>query len=236
MNILLLRTLLNHHLEIKKDILEQGAILQRDKKTYAVAPHIPGGIITDSNILRKMADVLDKYNAAAIKVTSSQRLALIGIQEDDLDAVWNELGMEKGCPIGSCVRSVRICPAQTFCKRAQQDTVSLGLEIDKMYHGMDLPAKFKIAVSGCPNSCSENAARDLGVMGNNKGYTIVIGGSAGVLPRIADKLTENITREEVVPLVEKVIKYYKENARKYERFGRMIERIGIEKVKDDLLG
>ena len=37
-------------MEIKKDILEQGAILQRDKKTYAVAPHIPGGIITDSNL------------------------------------------------------------------------------------------------------------------------------------------------------------------------------------------
>lgn len=222
-------------MEIKKDILEQGAILQRDKKTYAIAPHIPGGIITDSNILRKIADAFDKYGAEAIKVTSSQRLAIVGVQEDDLDALWNDLGMEKGCPIGNRVRSVRICPAQTFCKRAQQDTVSLGLEIDKKYHGMELPAKFKIAVSGCPNSCSENAVRDLGVMGTNKGYTIVIGGSAGVVPRLSDKLAENITREEVLPLVEKIIEYYKENARKYERFGRMIDRVGFEKVKEDLL-
>lgn len=222
-------------MEVKKDILEQGAILQRDKKTYAIAPHIPGGIITDSNLLRKMADAFDKYGAEAIKVTSSQRLAIVGVQEDDLHALWDDLGMEKGCPIGNCVRSVRICPAQTFCKRAQQDTVSLGLEIDKKYHGMELPAKFKIAVSGCPNSCSENAVRDLGVMGSNKGYTIVIGGSAGVLPRLADKLAENISREEVMPLVEKVIHYYQENGRKYERLGRMIERIGIDKVKNDML-
>ena len=222
-------------MEVKKDILEQGAILQRDKKTYAIAPHIPGGIITDSNLLRKMADAFDKYGAEAIKVTSSQRLAIVGVQEDDLHALWDDLGMGKGCPIGNCVRSVRICPAQTFCKRAQQDTVSLGLEIDKKYHGMELPAKFKIAVSGCPNSCSENAVRDLGVMGSNKGYTIVIGGSAGVLPRLADKLAENISREEVMPLVEKVIHYYQENGRKYERLGRMIERIGIDKVKSDIL-
>ena len=27
------------------DILEKGAILQRDKETFAVAPHIPGGFI-----------------------------------------------------------------------------------------------------------------------------------------------------------------------------------------------
>ena len=222
-------------MEVKKDILEQGAILQRDKKTYAIAPHIPGGIITDSNLLRKMADAFDKYGAEAIKVTSSQRLSIVGVQEDDLHALWDDLGMGKGCPIGNCVRSVRICPAQTFCKRAQQDTVSLGLEIDKKYHGMELPAKFKIAVSGCPNSCSENAVRDLGVMGSNKGYTIVIGGSAGVLPRLADKLAENISREEVMPLVEKVIHYYQENGRKYERLGRMIERIGIDKVKSDIL-
>ncbi len=222
-------------MEVKKDILEQGAILQRDKKTYAIAPHIPGGIITDSNLLRKMADAFDKYGAEAIKVTSSQRLAIVGVQEDDLHALWDDLGMGKGCPIGNCVRSVRICPAQTFCKRAQQDTVSLGLEIDKKYHGMELPAKFKIAVSGCPNSCSENAVRDLGVMGSNKGYTIVIGGSAGVLPRLADKLAENISREEVMPLVEKVIHYYQENGRKYERLGRMIERLGIDKVKSDIL-
>ena len=222
-------------MEVKKDILEQGAILQRDKKTYAIAPHIPGGIITDSNLLRKMADAFDKYGAEAIKVTSSQRLAIVGVQEDDLHALWDDLGMGKGCPIGNCVRSVRICPAQTFCKRAQQDTVSLGLEIDKKYHGMELPAKFKIAVSGCPNSCSENAVRDLGVMGSNKGYTIVIGGSAGVLPRLADKLAENISREEVMPLVEKVIHYYQENGRKYERLGRMIERLGIDKVKSDML-
>ncbi len=28
-----------------KDLLEKGAILQRDKETYAIAPHIAGGII-----------------------------------------------------------------------------------------------------------------------------------------------------------------------------------------------
>lgn len=220
----------------KKDRLDKGAIVQRDMETYAVAPHIPGGIILDSNVLRKLADVADKYGAQALKVTTAQRIAIVGIKEEDLDNVWKDLGMNPGHALGSCVRSVRICPATTFCKRAKQDAVSLGLELDKLYHGMELPSKFKIAVSGCPNSCSEPACKDLGVMGMPKGYTVMIGGNAGVVPRLADKIAKDLTHEEVLALVEKIIAYYKENAKPHERIGRMIDRIGLEEVKKGILG
>jgi NAD(P)H-nitrite reductase large subunit len=33
-----------------EDLLDKGAIIQREKETYAIAPHIPGGIITDFNL------------------------------------------------------------------------------------------------------------------------------------------------------------------------------------------
>ena len=39
-----------------RDMLEKGAILQRDG-TYAIAPHIPGGIITDPELLVRIANV-----------------------------------------------------------------------------------------------------------------------------------------------------------------------------------
>jgi len=45
---------------MKKDILEKGAILQWDRESYAIAPHIPGGI-ADTATLRKICDVADKY-------------------------------------------------------------------------------------------------------------------------------------------------------------------------------
>ncbi|MDF2636121.1 MAG: nasD 1 [Pelosinus sp.] len=222
--------------EAKKDLLEKGAVLQRDKKTYAIAPHIPGGIIFDVNILRKIADVAEKYGAQAVKLTSAQRIAIVGIEEDKIDEVWEELGMDKGHAVGLCVRSVKICPATHFCKRAQQDAVSIGLELDKRYHGMQLPSKFKMGVSGCLNSCSESAVKDLGLIGTPKGFTLLIGGSAGVKARIADVLQENVPAESVLDLVDKVVLYYKENAKTYERMGNMIQRLGLEKVKQDILG
>lgn len=222
-------------MEIKTDLLEKGAILQRDRETFAVVPHIPGGILLDFNYLRKIADVAEKYNAKALKFTTSQRLAIVGIKPEDIDNVWEELGMSKGAASGLCVRSIKICPSTHFCKLAQQDAVTIGLAMDERYHGMQLPSKFKIAVCGCMNSCTEPAVKDLGIMGTPKGYTIMIGGNAGIRPRIADVLIENVKPEEVLPIVDKIVEYYKQNARKYERFGKMIDRIGIEKVKQDIL-
>lgn len=222
-------------MEVKKDLLEKGAILQRDKNSYAIAPHIPGGIILDFNILRNIVDVAEKYGAQALKLTSAQRIAIVGIEEDKIDDAWEELGMEKGHAVGLCVRSVKICPATHFCKRAQQDAVTLGLEIDKRYHGMNLPSKFKIGVSGCMNSCSESAVKDLGLIGTSKGYTVMIGGNAGIKPRLADVLIENVAQDEVLPLIDKMVNYYKENGKNYERMGTMIQRLGLETIKQAVL-
>ena len=76
---------------MKTDLLEKGAILQRDKETYAIAPHLTAGIVTAD--LRNLADVAEKYNAAAIKVTGAQRIAIVGLKEEDLDDAWEDLGM-----------------------------------------------------------------------------------------------------------------------------------------------
>ncbi|WP_371369644.1 Nitrite reductase [NAD(P)H] [Sporomusa rhizae] len=223
-------------METKTDLLEKGAIVQRDKETYAIAPHIPGGVILDVNVLRKIADVSEKYGAKALKLTSAQRIAIVGIAEDKIDAAWEDLGLDKGAAIGLCVRSVKICPATHFCKRAQQDGLTLGLELDKLYHGLELPGKLKLGVSGCTNSCAESSVKDIGLIGTAKGWKIVIGGCAGARARIGDVLIEQVPQEEVLSIIEKVIAYYKENARKFERIGMMIDRLGLDTVKQGILG
>ncbi|MGL5513070.1 MAG: NAD(P)/FAD-dependent oxidoreductase, partial [Sporomusa sp.] len=134
-----------------------------------------------------------------------------------------------------CVRSVKICPATHFCKRAQQDGLTLGLEIDKLYHGMELPGKLKVGVSACTNSCSESWVKDIGLIGTAKGWKIVIGGCAGSRARIADLLVDGLPQAEVLPVMEKIIAYYKEAARKHERIGMMIDRLGLETVKQGIL-
>ncbi|MDP2216171.1 MAG: NAD(P)/FAD-dependent oxidoreductase [Methanolobus sp.] len=217
---------------MSKDLLEKGAILQRDQETYAIAPHIPGGIVSAQQ-LRKIADVAEKYNAATLKVTSSQRVAIVGLKEEDLDNAWEELGIKPGAAIGLCVRSIKICPGTTFCKRGQQDAVGLGLKLDELYHGMPLPSKFKMAVSGCANSCSEPAIKDIGVMGTPKGYTVMVGGNAAIKPRLADVIADELTEDEVLKLVDKIISFCKTNGSKH-RLGRAIDEMGIDSFKKEI--
>ncbi len=218
---------------MSKDILEKGAIVQRDKETFAIAPHIPGGIIAPAD-LRRIADVAEKYNAAVLKITSAQRIAIVGIKPEDIDSAWKDLGMKPGAAIGLCVRSVKICPGTTFCKRGQQDSVGVGLKLDEIYHGMSLPWKFKFGVSGCANSCAEPAVKDIGLIGTSKGWKMLVGGSSGVKPRIGQVLAENLSDEEALKLIDQVVDYYKEHAKK-QRLGEFIEEIGFEKFKQDIL-
>ncbi|QLC49351.1 NAD(P)/FAD-dependent oxidoreductase [Methanolobus zinderi] len=219
-------------MERSRDLLEKGAILQRDKQTYAIAPHLPGGIVSAEQ-MRKIADVAEKYDAATLKVTSSQRVAIVGLKEEDLDNAWDDLGIKPGAAIGVCVRSIKICPGTTFCKRGQQDSVGLGLKLDEKYHGMPLPSKFKMAVSGCANSCSEPAIKDIGIMGTRKGYTVMVGGNAALKPRIGDIIADELDEDEVLDLVDRIIKFTKNNDSKH-RLGRVIDEMGLDKFKEEV--
>lgn len=209
---------------------EKGAILQRDKETYAIAPHISCGVVTPE-LLRKLADVAEKYNAKAIKITGATRIAIVGIKEEDIDQIWQELGMTPGAAVGLCVRSVRACPGNTFCRIGQQDALGMGMKLDEIYHGMELPGKFKMSVSGCNLNCAESWVRDVGLFGKPKGWTLVIGGNVGADPRIAEELLTELDDEQALEAIEKVIGHYRENAKKGERLGKMIDRVGLEPFK-----
>jgi NAD(P)H-nitrite reductase large subunit len=214
---------------MKDNLPEKGAIVQRDRETYAIAPHLPGGLV-DPATLRKIADVAEKYGAAALKMTSAQRIAIVGLKEEDLDNVWADLDIKPGAAIGLCVRSVKFCPGTTFCKQGKQDAVGLGLKLDEKYHGMPMPSKLKMAVCGCPNSCAEPAIKDIGIMGTAKGYTLMVGGSAAAMPRLAEVVAKELSEEEVLEAVDKIFDFYKGSGTK-KRLGKYIEDIGLENFK-----
>jgi NAD(P)H-nitrite reductase large subunit len=210
---------------------EKGAILQRDKETYAIAPHIPCGLVTPQ-LLRTIADVAEKYDAQAIKITGATRVAIVGLKEADIDAAWDDLQLEKGAAVGLCVRSIRACPGTTYCRLGKQDALGIGMQLDSHYHSLQLPGKFKMAVSGCHLSCSESWVRDIGLIGHKEGWQLVIGGNVGAEPRIAQKLVTGLDDTRILDAIEKTIRCYQEHAKKGERLGKTIGRIGLTPFRD----
>lgn len=210
---------------------EKGAVLQIDKETYAIAPHTPCGVVTPE-LLRKIADAADKYGVKLMKITSAYRIGLFGVREEDVEAIWNDLGMDPGNLTGMCVRSVRACPGNTWCKLGQRDSLALGLKLDEIYHGMELVNKCKIAVSGCPINCAEGPVRDIGLYPQGKsGWVLLAGGNVGSRPRLARELLRGLGDEQAVAAVALVVGYYKDNAKRGERVGRMLDRLGEDGIR-----
>src|SRR3989338_8253398 len=81
---------------------------------YSVVPRMWGGVTTPEQ-LRRIADVADKYQIPAMKVTGGQRIALAGIKKEDLQKVWGDLGMPSGYAYGKSLRSVKTCVGNAFC-------------------------------------------------------------------------------------------------------------------------
>ena len=213
-----------------------AANLQRIKngqRRYAITPRVPGGFIQPDQ-LQKYIDVANEFGAV-LKLTGSQRIMITNLKAEDVDKAWEMLGMEPAYTVSNRVRSVKICPGTTFCKRAKQDSVHLGMQIARKYLSLEMPSKMKLGVAGWPHSCTERRMTDGGGIGTVEGWNVYAGGSGGAHPRIGDLIAEVKTEKEALALVDRIIAYYKENAQ-IERMGEFIDRIGLEAFKAAVLG
>jgi NAD(P)H-nitrite reductase large subunit len=216
---------------MKEDILEKGAIIQRDQQTFAVAPHIPGGFIGIDEFA-KIVDTADKYHAQAMKMTSGQRIAVIGLQECDLESFWRDVERSIGYAIGLCVRMVKFCPGTTYCRHGKQDAMGVGLDLDRQHHGRMLSAKCKIGVAGCEYACNAPLFKEVGLLGLPDGWQVSIGGTCGAKPRFGDIIAQGLNDEQAKELTEKVISWFESgNFKKKVRMGRIIDELGLDAVK-----
>ncbi len=207
------------------------ANIQKDG-TFSVVPRMRGGVTTPDE-LRRIADVAEKYNVPMVKVTGSQRLDLLGVKKSDLPAVWRDLGMASGQAYTKGVRMVKTCVGSEFCRFGTQDSTSAGIELERRLENLFTPHKFKMGVVGCPRNCAEATVKDLGLIGQDGSWQVVVGGAAGKSVRKADLLITVETTEQALEAGELFFQYYRENGNYLERSYDFVERLGIEKIRKE---
>ncbi len=207
------------------------AVLQKiknDRRTYGITPRIPGGFIRPDK-LALLASVAEKYQGT-LKITSGQRIAILGLREEDVEKAWEDLGMEPAVRSPYSIKNVEMCPS-AFCKRSKENTLPLGMRLEKRFYGAPAPNRTKIGVAGCLNACSSVNAKDIGVLADEHGHIVVAGGSAGYHPRLADRIAEKLTEDEAYDMVEAVYDYYCQHADMGDKLGHFIDRIGLDAFK-----
>ena len=212
------------------------ANIQRDG-TYSVVPRMWGGM-TSSSELRAIADVVDKFDIPAVKVTGGQRIDLLGIEKDDLPAVWADLG-EAGFVSGQAyakgLRTVKTCVGTNWCRFGTQDSTGLGIRLEKFMWGSWTPAKLKMAVSGCPRNCAEATCKDIGIICTEAGFTIHFAGAAGLDIKGTEVLGDVATEDEALVHVVALAQMYREQGHYLERIYKWAKRIGLDEIRRQIM-
>src|SRR5574341_1367473 len=111
----------------------------------------------------------------------------------------------------TCRLCVGICPSQAIEEKDSQFV----LDKDKcLYCGL------------CINNCPSSAWT-----AQKTGYTLYIGGTMGKKPRLGTKAKALIeSKEELLRYIQRAFAFFLAQGRKKERFGHMLDRIGVEKA------
>ncbi|NVD40458.1 NAD(P)/FAD-dependent oxidoreductase [Ensifer sp. HO-A22] len=212
------------------------ANIQKDG-TYSVVPRMWGGV-TNSGELRAIADVVDKFEIPMVKVTGGQRIDLLGIEKEDLPAVWADLGKAgfvSGQAYAKGLRTVKTCVGSDWCRFGTQDSTGLGIRIEKFMWGSWTPAKLKLAVSGCPRNCAEATCKDIGVICVDSGFEIHFAGAAGLDIKGTEVLGLVRTEDEALEHIVALTQMYREQARYLERIYKWTKRIGVEEIRRQIM-
>ena len=205
------------------------ANIQKDG-TYSVIPRMWGGE-TNSGELRRIADVVDKYKVPTVKVTGGQRIDLLGIRKEDLQAVWKDLDMPSGHAYAKALRTVKTCVGAEWCRFGTQDSTQMGKDLERALWRMQAPHKVKLAVSGCPRNCAESGIKDVGVIGVDSGWEIYVGGNGGIKTEVAQFFCKVKTSDEVLEVSGAFLQLYREEGWYLERTVHYLARVGLDHVK-----
>jgi nitrite reductase (NADH) large subunit len=203
--------------------------------TFSVVPRMRGGV-TSADELRRIADVVEKYEIPMVKVTGGQRIDLLGVRKEQLPAIWEDLEMPSGHAYAKAVRTVKTCVGTDFCRFGLGNSIKLGIELEEAMEGLYTPHKVKSAVTGCPRNCAEAYVKDIGMVAVEGGWEVYVGGAAGSTVRKGDLLTVVTSPRAAKRVALIFLQYYRENAEYLERTYGFVERVGIAQVREAVLG
>lgn len=223
-----------------EDLKKRGFLKQRQDGFFVLRTRMSKGVYRKED-LEKLSEIAQKYAKGFVHATVRQGLEIPFVKFEDISKIERELkasGILTGTS-GPRLRTTVACPGNNWCKAGLINTFSLAERIEKelsLVCGMDLPHKFKIAISGCPNACTRPQNSEIGVHGQAAsangplpfGFAIYVGGSGGRNPRAGIKLDKIFSEDEALAIIGRVIKFYKEHAKPRQRLGLLIDEAGRE--------
>ncbi|MFC4786236.1 nitrite/sulfite reductase [Nocardioides sp. MAHUQ-72] len=219
--------------EVQSDHI--GVHAQKDGKFYVGAAPVVGRV--SGTVLTGLADLVEKYDAAGVRLTAYQKLVVIGVEQAHLDAFLEDLEtIGLTATPSNWRRSTMACTGIEFCKLAIVDTKNrardLVAELERRIPDLDTP--ITVNVNGCPNACARTQVADIGLKGQLvmdadgnqvEGFQVHLGGATGLNATFGRKLrAHKVTSAGLDDYVTNVVRAYLDQREPGESFATWVTR------------
>lgn len=223
-----------------ENLKKRGFLRQKQEGFFLFRTRMSSGIYTKEQ-LEKVAQIAKEFARGFVHMTVRQGIEIPFIRFEDISVIESrikEAKIENGTS-GARLRATTVCPGNNWCKQGLINTFELSGRIENelgIKCGLDLPHKFKIAISGCPNTCTRAQNSEIGIHGVPAGYVLYLGGNGGRTPRTGFKLDKILSEDELLAIIKNVVDFFRTNAKSKQRLGSLIEEVSKEKFLKEVYG
>lgn len=175
-------------------------------------------------IMAKANELAKKYRLE-IYLSTAQNLRLMGIREEDLPTIREELAALGARFKGPGKFPIpRVCIGVRDCSMGIGDPERISALILEHFKGREkTKQKFKIAISGCTLGCSGVLTTDIGIMATRKGFDLYVGGKGGPSPKAGRRVLRDLGEAGVVAAVAKLVEFHDAHTETKQRMVKLID-------------
>lgn len=208
-----------------------GVRPQRTPGLCTVGVDIPLGDTNGSEI-ELLCDLADRHADGALNLSRDQNIVLRNVGVADVTAIRDALRARGLFLAGEAhTASVRACTGSAVCALGITTAPDAGKAL-LASAGLGRNSALRVHVSGCPNSCAQHQAGDVGLAGSKvridgksrDGYHVFLGADLGA--RRVGEVVGRVAAEDVPAAVEAVVGTWESMRHDGESLGTTVVRIG----------
>lgn len=181
------------------------------------------------------------------RTTNKQNMIIVNVPKDNLNALITEANL-MGLKVehSAFTRLGVACTGTEFCNLAIVETKARAKQLFDYLDAEfpDMQEQLMISVTGCPNNCAQYAVADIGLVGckvkNPEGemldaFRVFLGGRLGDEAQFGKALDGRYLHNDIHVALKQLMAFYQNERNDNEAFRHFIDRIGLEKITEQLL-
>jgi len=219
-----------------------GIYEQRREGHFMVRIRIGAGLATACQ-LRRIAQLSKTFGNGTLHITTRQDIQIHEVSIENTPDVLEgllDVGLSARGGGGNTVRNVTACPRSGVCPNEKFEVAPYAVAVAEYLlqdrSSFNLPRKYKIVFSGCPQDCAFASVADLGFFGTirdgRKGFVVYAGGGLGSSPAVGVRIEDFIRDDEVFDVAEAVKRLFDKHGdrsnKNKARLRYVLKRVGEE--------